>query len=305
MSVPPARRVLMPDYLAGASTVPATYYADTPAHAPLEDVEVYVPPYLGGTDGLALMRRMPRLRVVQLLTAGYENAVAYLPPGVTLCNAAGVHDASTAELAVGLILASLRGIDDFARAMPAGTWLHEPRTSLADRVVVVVGAGGVGRAVRDRLLPFETSVTLVGRSARDGVAASADLPAVLPTADIVVVAVPLDHTTRGLVDARFLATMRDGSLLVNVARGPVVDTDALVAEVGRGRLRAALDVTDPEPLPADHPLWRLPGVLISPHVGGNTSAFVPRARRLVAEQLARLAAGQAPLHIVSAGVSRT
>ncbi len=234
MSVPPARRVLMPDYLAGASTVPATYYADTPAHAPLEDVEVYVPPYLGGTDGLALMRRMPRLRVVQLLTAGYENAVAYLPPGVTLCNAAGVHDASTAELAVGLILASLRGIDDFARAMPAGTWLHEPRTSLADRVVVVVGAGGVGRAVRDRLLPFETSVTLVGRSARDGVAASADLPAVLPTADIVVVAVPLDHTTRGLVDARFLATMRDGSLLVNVARGPVVDMDALVAEVGRG-----------------------------------------------------------------------
>ena len=301
VSISSGRRVLLPDYLAGAADVPVTYYRESAAEYPLDDVEVYVPPYMGGPEGLALMARMPRLRMAQLLTAGFENALAHLPPTVTLCNAGGVHDASTAELAVGLTLASLRGLDDFARAMPISSWLDGRRVSLADRRVVVIGAGGVGRAIERRLLPFETDVVLVGRTARDGVHAVADLPGLLPGADVVVLAVPLDASTRGMVDARFLASMRDGALLVNVARGPVVRTDDLLAEVERGRLRAALDVTDPEPLPADHPLWRLPGVLISPHVGGNTTAFLPRARRLVAEQLARWEAGRSPLHIVAVG----
>jgi len=265
----------------------------------LERVAFYVPPYMGPADDLAVMAHMPRLQVVQLLTAGYENALRFLPPGVTLCNAGGVHDASTAELAVGMIIASLRGIDAFARAMPSGSWLYGRREALADKRVVVVGAGGVGQALRRRLEPFEAEVLMVGRSARPGVQASADLPALLPSADVVVLAVPLTDETHGLVDTEFLARMRDGALLVNVARGSVVDTDALTEQVASGRILAALDVTDPEPLPPDHPLWSLPGVLISPHVGGNTSAFLPRARRLVAEQLQRFATGQPLEHVVS------
>jgi len=265
----------------------------------LEEVAFYVPGYMGPVEDLLLMGRMPGLRVVQLLTAGFESALAHLPPGVTLCNAGGVHDASTAELGVGLILASLRGIDDFARAMPSGQWLHSRRNSLADSRVLILGAGGVGTALRNRLLPFEAEVVMVGRSARVGVHSVADLPSLLPDVDVVVLAVPLDERTRGLVDAEFLAHLAEGALLVNLSRGAVVDTDALVAAVRSGRIRAALDVTDPEPLPAAHPLWNLPGVLISPHVGGNSAAFLPRARRLVAEQLQWFAAGQ-PLSFVVA-----
>jgi len=274
--------------------------AALPIATRLEDVVFYVPHYMGPPEDLALMAHMPNLRVVQLLTAGYDNALRHLPAGVTLCNAGGVHDASTAELGVGLILASQRGIDAFARAMPQGAWLHSRRASLADRSVLIVGAGGVARALRDRLLPFEVSVEMVGRSAREGVHAVAALPDLLGTADIVVLAVPLTDQTQGLVGVEFLARMRDGALLVNLSRGPVVDTDALVDAVASGRIRAALDVTDPEPLPSGHPLWTAPGVLISPHVGGNTTAFLPRARRLVADQLRRFAAGQ-PLASVVVG----
>jgi phosphoglycerate dehydrogenase-like enzyme len=243
------------------------------------------------------MARMPALQVVQLLTAGYDHALPLVPPGVTLCNAAGVHDASTAELALALILASQRGIDEFARAMPTGEWRHGRRASLADRSVLVIGAGGVGRAVASRVRAFEADAILVGRSARVGVRGVDELPDLLPVSDIVVVAVPLDETTRGLVDAAFLARMPDDALLVNVARGPIVDTGALLREAGR--LRAALDVTDPEPLPPDHPLWDQPGVLVSPHVGGNTSAFLPRAQRLVADQWERWARNEPIQHIVS------
>lgn len=274
-----------------------------PAHPPLpivtrpEDVVFYVPRYMGPTEDLALMSGMPHLKVVQLLTAGFDSALGHLPPGVTLCNAGGVHDASTAELAVGLILSSLRGIDDFVRTMPSGGWLHAKREALADKRVLIIGAGGVAQALRSRLSPFEVDVELVGRTARPGVHAAAALPDLLGRADVVVLAVPLDDSTRGLVDTPFLARMRDGALLVNIARGPVVDTDALVAAVASGRIRAALDVTEPEPLPPGHPLWTLPGVLISPHVGGNTSAFLPRARRLVADQLVRFVEGR-PLQSV-------
>lgn len=266
-----------------------------------EDVVFYVPRYMGPPEDLALMAHMPNLRVVQLLTAGYDNALRYLPTGVTLCNAGGVHDASTAELGVGLILASQRGIDSFARAMPRGAWLHARRESLADRSVLIIGAGGVARALRDRLVPFEVSVLMVGQNAREGVHAASDMRGLLPSADIVVLAVPLTDDTRGLVDVDFLARMRDGALLVNLARGPVVDTDALVDAVASGRIRAALDVTEPEPLPPGHPLWTMPGVLISPHVGGNTSAFLPRARRLVADQLRRFVGGQPLTSVIVPG----
>ena len=260
-------------------------YSDLSAN--LSKVGFYVPVYMGPRDSLELIAQMPNLEVVQLLTVGVDAALEYVPEHVSLCNAVGVHDASTAELAVALVLASLRGIDDFARAMPHGEWIHDRRSSLVDRNVLIIGAGGVGQAIAHRLIPFGAGVTLVARSQRTGVVASSELPSLLPEADIVVLAVPLNMHTSGLVDESFLSRMREGSLLVNVARGGVVDTQALVRHAQQGRIRAALDVTDPEPLPPEHPLWRIPGVLISPHVGGDTSAFLPRARALVEQQISR------------------
>ncbi len=256
----------------------------------------YVPSYMAEGWAFEVMAFMPDLEVCQLPTAGFEHALAHLPAGVTLCNAAGVHDASTAELTVALILARLRNIDGMARAMTRGEFLHDRFDALADKRVVVVGAGGVGGAIARRLLPFECDVTVVGRTARPGVLGVEDLPRLLPEYDVVVLAVPLDESTRGMVDAEFLARMRDGALIVNIARGAVADTDAMLAEAGR--LRFALDVTDPEPLPADHPLWRAPGVLISPHVGGNTTAFLPRIGRLVRDQILRWESGAPLLNVV-------
>lgn len=264
-------------------------------------------PYLDSSRAVRRLATIEGLQVVQTLTAGYDDVRAHLPEGVTLCNAAGVHDASTAELALGLTISALRGIGDFARAQTTGTWLAGYRPALADRRVLVIGAGSVGGAVVDRFAPFEVELTRVATSARDDARGHVhgidELPALLPQHDVVVLVVPLTDSTRGLVDAAFLAAMPDGALLVNVARGPVVVTDALLAEVSSGRLLAALDVTDPEPLPADHPLWRAPGVLVSPHVGGDSSAFPPRARRLLKAQLGRWAAGQ-PLANVVAGPPR-
>ena len=270
--------------------------------ASVADVEFYVLPYMSGPSVLEPIAAMRRLRVIQTLTAGYDAVLDHVPPGVVLCNARGVHDASTAELAVALMLASLRGIDEFARAAVEGIWLPGQRPSLADRQVLIVGYGSVGAAVERRLAGFEVEVLRVGRTSRTlevgpvhGYDRMAEL---IPAADIVVLCLPLTPATAGMVDAAFLARMRDGALLVNVARGPIVDTGALLGEVSSGRLRAALDVTDPEPLPADHPLWTAPGVLISPHVGGNSSAFLPRAYQLLARQLGRFAAGAPLLNVV-------
>ena len=271
-------------------------YSDLSAN--LSKVGFYVPVYMGPRDSLELIAQMPNLEVVQLLTVGVDAALEYVPEHVSLCNAVGVHDASTAELAVALVLASLRGIDDFARAMPHGEWIHDRRSSLVDRNVLIIGAGGVGQAIAHRLIPFGTEVTLVASSQRSGVVASSELPSLLPEADIVVLAVPLNMHTSGLVDDSFLSRMREGSLLVNVARGGVVDTQALVRHAQQGRIRAALDVTDPEPLPPEHPLWRIPGVLISPHVGGDTSAFLPRARALVEQQISRWRSKDPLMHVV-------
>ncbi len=264
----------------------------------LSQVGFYVPTYMGPSECFELITQMPSLQVVQLLTVGFDAVLDYMPEHVTLCNAVGIHDAGTAELAVGLILASLRGIDDFARAMHRGEWIHERRTSLVDRKVLIIGAGGVGQAIAQRLNPFEVEITQVARSQRSGVMDITELPSLLPKADIVVLAVPLTVTTRRLVNDSFLSQMRDGALLVNVSRGGVVDTDALAQHAQQGRIRAALDVTDPEPLPPEHPLWQIPGVLISPHVGGNTSAFLPRARALVENQIARWRNGEPLAHVV-------
>ena len=272
---------------------------EPPADA-LAATEMYVVPYKFEPVVAEAAAWMPRLSVVQTLTAGVEHLRPYVGEGVRLCNARGVHDASTAELALALVLGSLRGIPDFVRAQDRGRWAHAERPSLADRTVLLVGYGAVGAAVERRLLPFECDVVRVARTAREGVAGIEALAELLPLAHVVVLTVPLTDETRGLVDAAFLAGMRDGALLVNVSRGPVVDTEALVGELLAGRLTAALDVTDPEPPPPGHALWSVPGLLLSPHVGGNTSAFLPRALRLVRAQLDRFAAGQ-PLANVMRG----
>ncbi|MFF9621224.1 2-hydroxyacid dehydrogenase [Streptomyces griseosporeus] len=260
------------------------------------DCAYYVVPYMKPSDvGVRPLPRMTSVEVVQTLSAGIDHVqpgLKHLRPGVRLCNARGVHEASTAELTLTLVLASLRGIPDFVRAQDRGAWLGGFRPALADKTVLIVGYGSIGAAIEDRLAPFELArVARVARSARTTargpVHPLTDLPALLPEADVVVLSTPLTDTTRGLVDGAFLARMKDGALLVNVARGPVVDTKALLAELETGRITAALDVTDPEPLPADHPLWHAPGVLVTPHVGGPTSAFMPRAKRLLVDQLTR------------------
>ena len=284
--------IVVPGEIADAMDVPGLTIWDGGDVAPIREARFYVPSYMAGEWAFSVMADLPLLEVCQLPTAGFEHALGHLPVGVTLCNAAGVHDASTAELAVALILARLRRVDDMARAMPRGEFIHERFDALADKRVLVLGAGGIGQALTRRLEGFECEVVVVGRVARDGVRGRDEIAELLPWADIVVIAVPLDDSTRGMVDADFLARMRDGALLVNVARGGIADTAAMLAECGR--LQFALDVTDPEPLPADHALWRAPGVLISPHVGGNTTAFLPRIARLVRDQVARWQSG-APL----------
>jgi phosphoglycerate dehydrogenase-like enzyme len=280
--------------------------ADYPADP--ADCVFYAVPYMKGSQvSMRPLPEMSSLRVVQTLTAGVDHVQDGLRPGphsgVRLCNARGVHEASTAELALALTLAQLRGIPGFVEGQQREEWRSGFYPALADKSVLIVGYGSIGAAIEDRLTPFECArVARVARSARTtergAVHAFTELPALLPDADVVILSTPLTEDTQGMADSGFLSRMKDGALLVNVSRGPVVDTKALLAETAAGRLRAALDVTDPEPLPAGHPLWHAPGVLISPHVGGSTSAFLPRAKRLLAAQLTRYAAGEALRNVV-------
>ncbi|WP_432557387.1 2-hydroxyacid dehydrogenase [Granulicoccus sp. GXG6511] len=260
----------------------------------IDEVGFLVVPYLSGTDWLARIGEMTSLQVVQLNLAGYDAYVGRIPDGVALCNAAGVHDTGTAEMALALLLAQGRKLDRYARNMTAGHWERDGfGWSIADRRALIVGYGGIGQAIERRLEPFElASITKVARTARGDIHAFGDLDGLLPETDIVLIACPLTEETAGMFDARRLALLPDGAVVVNVARGPIIDTDALLAETSAGRLRAALDVTDPEPLPQDHPLWHSPGVLIAPHTGGPATSFWPRANALIARQLAHWAKGE-------------
>ncbi|MBI2243724.1 MAG: 2-hydroxyacid dehydrogenase [Nocardioides sp.] len=274
---------------------------DPTQHVPdtVGDVRFYVPPYQVGSRVAEVLPRMTGLEVIQTVTAGVDNLRGRVPDGVTLCNGRGIHDTSTAELALTLVLSSLRGIPDFVRAQARHEWAPGWRPALADKRVLVIGYGAIGQAIEARLLPFEVEVVRVARTRRAGVHGIDELLGLLPDADVVVLVVPLTEETRGLVDAGFLAAMKEGALLVNVARGAVVDTPALIDALDSGRIRAALDVTDPEPIPEDHALWDAPGLLISPHVGGASSAMWPRAYRLVRDQLHRYAAGERLWNIMS------
>jgi phosphoglycerate dehydrogenase-like enzyme len=261
------------------------------------EVTFWVPPFLAAGDVVEFATRLPRVEVIQLLSAGADAWTGRVPEGVILCDARGVHDSSTAEWVLTAILASLRRFDYFAQAQAAGRWSYgevSPTDELAGKRVLIIGAGSIGTAVARRLEPFDVSLTLVARTARAGVHGIAELPGLLPQADVVVLLVPLTEQTRGLADAGFFAALPDGALFVNAARGPVADTTALAEAAGSGRIFAALDVTDPEPLPAGHPLWLMPNVLITPHVAGSVRGLLSRAYRLAGEQLRRHLAG-APL----------
>ncbi|WP_343234284.1 2-hydroxyacid dehydrogenase [Microbacterium salsuginis] len=271
------------------------------AAAPRERFDMVVPPYMTMTRVLARLEGV-EVGLVQGQSIGYDGVADVLPDGLLFANAASVHETSTAELAVALALAAQRHIDAFAVDTAAGRWSPVFAESLADRRVLLLGYGGVGKAVAARLSGFEVQLTAVASRAReeDGMPVHGvdELPALLPQAEIVIVSLPGGESTRGIVDDAFLSALPDGALIVNVGRGTLIDTDALVDHARRGRIRAALDVTDPEPLPEGHPLWGLPGVLISPHVGGASTAMRPRIARLVRTQIERLAAGEPPINVV-------
>jgi phosphoglycerate dehydrogenase-like enzyme len=267
----------------------------------LAEIDFYVPSYMGGAKALSYAAKMPNLKVLQMLNAGYDDALAFLRPGLTLCNARGVHDASTAELAVGLAIASRRGFSEFIRDQIAATWNHRRFPALSDSKVGIIGFGSIGKEVARKLAGFDVSITAFTQSGRDGTVAISELDNHLPTLDIVILILPLSDSSRHMFNAERLAKVKDGALIVNVARGPIIDTDALLTELQAKRIFAALDVTDPEPLPAEHPLWKAPNLIIVPHVGGNSAAFEPRGRALIESQLQRLAAGLPLEHVVAQG----
>ncbi|GAA2363283.1 2-hydroxyacid dehydrogenase [Nonomuraea africana] len=264
-----------------------------------DEVEVWIPPLIPVPDTPGLMAAMKRLKLVQTVTAGVEPYRPDLPQGVTLCNARGVHDAGTAEWAVGAMIAVLREFPGFVDAQRRGEWTYHHTGVLADARVLIVGYGSIGAALERRLEGFEVEVVRVARTAREGVHAMEELESLLPEADVVVLLVPATAETTGMVDAAFLARMKDGALLVNAARGAVVVTDDLVAELESGRLRAALDVSDPEPIPEGHPLWNAPGVFITPHVAGSTPASTRRSLRLIRSQLLRYLAGEPLKNVIT------
>jgi phosphoglycerate dehydrogenase-like enzyme len=263
------------------------------------EVEFYVPPFFPVPAAMAAMARMPKLKVVQTLTAGFEAVRPYVPAGAVLCNARGVHDASTAEWVVAATLAAIRQFPYFAAEQAARRWSYRPTDCLAGKTVLIVGYGSIGKAVERRLAGFEVRILRVARTARAHVSPVSELPGLLPEADVVILLVPVTGETVGMVDAAFLARMKDGALLVNAARGVLVVTDDLVAEVAAGRLPVALDVTDPEPLPPGHRLWTLPNVLITPHVGASTPVSAGTAQRFVLEQAERYLSGQPLLNVIT------
>jgi phosphoglycerate dehydrogenase-like enzyme len=284
--------------LDGASVEVVTPDGDgLPASA--AQVEFYVPPFFPAPEAVSAMAQMPRLRVVQTLTAGFDRVRPHVPAGAVLCNARGVHDASTAEWVLAAILASIRQFPYFALEQAAGRWSYRFTDCLAGKTVLIVGYGSIGHAVERRLSGFDVQVQRVARTAREGVSAVADLPGLLPRADVVILLAPVTSETIGMADAAFLARMKDGALLVNAARGSLVVTRDLVAELSSGRLFAAMDVTDPEPLESGHPLWQLPNVLITPHVGASTPISWQTATTFVRTQAERYLTGQPLANVIT------
>ena len=279
---------------------------DLRSPAPADRIDIVVPPYMGGSSVLSALEGLD-VGLVQGQSIGYDGVADALPEGIPFANAASVHEASTAELAVGMMIAAQRQLPRFVRAQERGEWSPVFAESLADRRVLLVGFGGVGKAIARRLAPFEVDLTAVARTARaeqvDGVGevrvhGMDELDALLPQAEIVALSLPASDETQHLFDAERIARMAPGALLVNVGRGPLVDTDALVAALNANTIRAASDVFEEEPLPAGHPLWTAPNLLITPHGGGASTAMNPRIARLIRRQIDRMLAGEPPVNIV-------
>ncbi|MCF8553494.1 MAG: 2-hydroxyacid dehydrogenase [Candidatus Nanopelagicales bacterium] len=296
--------IIAPAWLTQGYEFPANVQVtecDDLGELPLEVIssaEFVILPYEGSSISIPeTMSRLKSVKVIQTLTAGFDNVQPFVPAEVTLCNAAGVHDDATSELAVLLTLSVLRDMPRSFKAQQDRHWETYFSRSLAGKTVLLIGYGNVGKAAEKRLLGFGCKVIPVARTARDHVHAISDLPNLIPSADVVMLIVPNNPGTVNLVDAKFLASMKDDSVLVNVARGVVVDTDALMAELKTGRISAALDVTEPEPLPADHPLWSLPNVIITSHNGGEGDVFWERARTRIHSQFDLWLAGK-PLECV-------
>jgi phosphoglycerate dehydrogenase-like enzyme len=243
--------------------------------------------------------QLSSLEVIQLLAVGVDPWVGHVPEGVTFCNARGVHGGSAAELALTGMLALIRDLPRFAADQLAHRWTHEFTDCLDGKRVLVVGAGDIGTRIAAAVEIFGASATLVARTARERVRSIAEIHSLLPDHEVVAIALPGTPETVGLVDSTFLAEMPDGAILVNVGRGNVVSTDALLAELKIGRLGAFLDVVEPEPLPPDHPLWDAPNLIITSHVGGAASRWESRAYALVHEQILRWCSGQELQNVIS------
>jgi phosphoglycerate dehydrogenase-like enzyme len=278
-----------------------TWTGTPPAPAEAPEVEFLVPEYALRPWTPEQLAQLPRLRVIQVLTAGVEPWLDRVPSGVVLCSARGLHGGTTAELAIAGILSHVHDLPAFAEQQRRHEWDRHFTDGLRGRRVVILGAGDIGGRVAAVARVFDASVAVVGRTARDGVHSLTELPDLLPDAEIVVIALPNTPETAGLVDAAFLAALPDRALVVNVSRGALVDTGALTAELVAGRLFAFLDVVDVEPLPAQHPLWSAPNVVITPHVGGGANGWQLVAQRMVREQVQRYLAGSDLRNVVVAG----
>lgn len=277
-------------YPSEADAAPIPDLAGVDLIVPLGSVRVPLTELLAGPPG--------RLRVIQTLSAGVDWLTGRVPEHVMVCNARGIYGRPLAEWVVGAILAMQRGHIRSRDQQAKAAWDFFEPDELEGRRVVILGMGSIGSAIAQRLRPFEVEIVGVGRTARDGVQSLRDLDEILPTADILVCMLPLTSETAGLIDARRLALLPDGALVVNAGRGRTLVTEALVREVALGRLRAALDVVDPEPLPKDHPLWALPNVLITPHMAGDSPSTTIRCFALAGDQVRRFAAGEALLNEV-------
>ena len=277
--------------------------------APQRNIDIVVPPYLLGPGAQQTLTRLTGMDVqlVQWQSIGYNGIEKVLPKGMRLANATTVHETATAELTVGLAIAAQRGFGEAVRGQLTGTWHNVTRPGLADKRVLLLGYGGVGQAIESRLVPFEVDITRIASRARTetnlagetvSVHGIDELETLIPSADIVIIGLPLTDSTRHLFDQSMLARMADDALLINIGRGPIVDTDALVQELQAGRIRAALDVVDPEPLPADHPLWACENAFITPHNGGDSEAMHPRVVALITRQIEHLRNGEQLENIV-------
>ena len=300
---------LLRDFPEGIELIPVSDKMDHDV-----EIEVWIPdPY-----STRAMRAWPHLRGVKLvlsMMAGTEWIPPVVGPHVTICNAHGAHNISTAEWTLAAILAMLKYFPLYLDIQRSGVWKRRFEASahyaeitgytradyppvmneeLTGKTVLLVGYGAIGKEIERMLAPFDVEMLRVARSARSEpkVHAVSELDSLLPRAEVVVLILPASAETRGLIGSRQFALMRQGALLVNAARGPIVDTDALVEALKSGRIRAALDVTDPEPLPEGHPLWKCPNLLLTPHVGASTPQFSPRALRTAAEELRRYMNGE-------------